>query len=351
MHTLRARPPAAACAESSPMGRVLAMMVSSFELVALACALLLALPASGWAQADKPRVGWILSTTAQGSQHLAAAIHAGLADEGLVDGRNVVLDLRFADGKMERYPGLFADILRQPVQVLAAAGLQGIGAARDASAGRLPVVGFFCGNDVVEMVAEFARPGGNITGVSCLSSELAVKRVELLRQAVPGARRVGLLYDAKNRGKEREIADTRDAAAHFGMELVVAAVRSAEELPEAFAALRRERADALIVSEEPFTFAHRVRIMALANEHRLPNVAAFRDFVVAGGLMTYGASVTERLRHQARYVARVLKGSKPADLPVDQAARFEFVINRRAAQSLGVSLPQTLLIRADEVIE
>ena len=304
------------------------------------------------AQTDRlPRVGWVVSTTAQGGQHLVEAIRAGLADEGFVDGHNVVLDVRFLDGRTERYAEVFADLMRTPVNALAAAGLLGIAAARDASGGRIPVSGFFCGNDVNEMVATFARPGGNITGVSCLSAELAAKRVEFLHQAMPKLRRLGLLYDAKNRGKEKEVAETREVAQRLGIELVVATAGSADELPEAFAALHRARAEALVISEDPFTFGNRARIIALANEAGLPNISAFRDFVSVGGLMSYGASVTERLRHQARYVGRMLKGAKPSDLPIDQATRFEFVISMRAARAFGLTLPQALLLRADQLIE
>ena len=313
--------------------------------------LCLAVAAAFAQQAVMPRVGWALSTSAQGGQHLVEAIRAGLADEGFVDGRNVTLDVRFLDGKTERYPEVFADLIRMPVQVLAASGQQGIGAARDSSGGRIPVSGFFCGNNVTEMVAEFARPGGNITGVSCQSAELAVKRVELLHLAIPKLRRVGLLYDAKNRSKDKEISDTREAAARFGIELIVVTAASSEELPDAITALRRARAEALLISEEPFTFGNRARIVALANEADLPNMSAFRDFVAVGGFMSYGASVIERLRHQARYAGRILKGTKPSDLPIDQAIRFEFVVNLKAARAFGLTIPASVMLRADEVIE
>lgn len=309
----------------------------------------LALAASGQ-PSGVPRIGWILSGTPENSRHIVEAMRAGLADEGLVDGRSVILDVRYTAGRPERYPELFADLMRNPVNVLATAGQAGIAAARDASGGRIPVSAFFCGTEVKQMVESFARPGGNITGVSCLSSELAVKRVELLKEAVPTLRRIGFLYDPRNPGKEKELAEVRGSATKLGMSVTAATASAAENLREAIASLRRDRAEALVISEDVFTFGNRAQIVALAAEHQMVDISSFREFVLAGGVLSYGANVVERVRLQARYAARMVRGAKPSDLPIDQATRFEFVVNLKAARALGITIPQAVVLRADDVI-
>jgi putative ABC transport system substrate-binding protein len=312
--------------------------------------LLLAMTATGQ-PSGVPRIGWVISGTPENTRHLIEAMRAGLADEGLVDGRSVILDVRYTAGRPERYPELFADLMRNPVNVLAAASYVGISAARDASGGRIPVSAFFCGTDVKQMVESFARPGGNITGVSCLSSELAVKRVELLKAAVPTLRRIGFLYDSRNPGKEKELAEVREGATKLGMSVTVATASAAENLREAIASLRRDGAEALVISEDVFTFGNRAQIVALAAEHQMVDISSFREFVLAGGVLSYGANVAERLRQQARYAARMIRGAKPSDLPIDQATRFQFVVNLKAARALGITVPQAVLLRADEVIQ
>ena len=278
-------------------------------------------------------------------------MRAGLADEGLVDGRSVVLDVRFTAGRPERYPEIFADLTRQPVAVLAAAGFAGISAARDASDGRTPISAYFCGSEVKRMVESFARPGGNITGVSCLSTELAVKRVELLKLSVPSLRRLGFLYDPRNPGKEKELAEVRQSAGGFGMAVVAAAASSVEALKEAIDSLRRDGAEAVVISEDVFTYGNREAIVALTAENRMIDISSFREFVEAGGVLSYGASNAERMRMQARYAAKLVRGAKASDLPIDQPTRFEFVVNLKAARALGITIPKLVLARADEIIE
>lgn len=201
------------------------------------------------------------------------------------------------------------------------------------------------------MVETFARPGGNITGASCLSAELATKRMQLLKDAVPTLRHIGLLYDPRNPGKEKELAELREIAGRLGMKVAAATVSTPEGLREAIASLRRERAEALVISEDVFTFGNRAQIVALAAEHQMVDISAFREFVVAGGVLSYGANVAERLRQQARYAAKMIRGVKPSDLPIDQATRFEFVVNLKGARALGLTIPQAVLLRADEVIQ
>jgi len=298
-----------------------------------------------------PRIGWVISGTAENTRHLVRAMHAGLADEGLVDGRTVILDVRFTAGRPERYPEIFAELTRQPVAVLAAAGFAGIAAARDASGGRTPISAYFCGSEVKRMVENFARPAGNVTGVSCLSSELAIKRVELLKLSVPSLRRLGFLYDPRNPGKEKELAEVRQGAAGLGVSVSAAAASSVEALRDAISSLRRDGAEALVISEDVFTYGNRATIVALAAEHRMVDISSFREFVEAGGVLSYGASNVDRIRMQARYAAKLVRGAKPSDLPIDQASRFEFVVSLKAARALGITLPKAVLAHADEVIE
>ena len=273
---------------------------------------LLALTAGALSQpSNVPRIGWVLSGTPENSRHLIEAMRAGLADEGLVVGRSVELDVRFTAGRSEGYAEHFGELIRSPVSVLAASGYAGVAAARDASAGRIPVAAYFCGNDVKQMVESFARPGGNITGVSCLSAELAAKRIELLKDALPALRRIGFLYDPRSPGKENELAETREIARKLGMTVSAATVSSSEKFAEAIASLRRDGAEALVISEDTFTFGNRARIVALAGAHQMADISAYREFVLAGGVMSYGANAVERFRQQARYAARMALGAKP----------------------------------------
>ena len=322
-------------------------MKRAFVAVLLACA-----GALTSAQGERiPRVAWVLIGTPEAGRLSTEAMRAGLVDEGFVDGRNVVLDLRFAAGRPERYAELFADLLRSPADALVAAGFQGIAAALDASGGRIPVIGYFCGNDVRQMVATFARPGGNITGVSCLSGELAVKRLGLLLEAMPKLRRVGLMYDPSVPGKGQELADIRAAAAAVGVIVFAMATRTTDDLPMVFESLEREQVGALLISEDLFTFGNRARIMELATRYRIPTISAYREYVTDGGVFSYGASLNERVRQLGRYVGRTLHGMKPAELPIDQPTHFEFVINARAARAMGVAIPHSLRLRADTVID
>ena len=215
--------------------------------------------------------------------------------------------------------------------------------------GVIPVVGYFCGNEIDSMVAHFARPGGNVTGVSCMSAELGGKRVELLRETMPGLGRLGFLYSPAP-GKDKELRDTREAATRIGISIVPIPVSAVESLPAALDAVGRE-IEAIVVSEDLFTFGNRVLLMTLASERRLPTMSSYREFVLAGGLVSYGASWRERVRRQANLVGLILKGAAPGDLPVEFPTKFELVINVKTARALGLAIPPSLLARADEVIE
>jgi len=298
-----------------------------------------------------PRVALVATGTEQSTRAGAEAFREGLAEVGLEEGLTVHVDRRFAEGRPERYPALFADLLRQPADVLMAAGYEGIKAAQEASGGKIPVIGYFCGNEVEFLVRSFARPGGNVTGVACLSSDTVGKKVELLREIVPKLRRAAFLYYSETPGKEGELRETQIAGERLGMSVLAAPVNSTQRLPESFVQLQREGAEALIISEDIFTFGNRERIMALAAEHRLPTISSYREFVTAGGLISYGANYRERSRKFGYYLGRVLRGMAPADLPIDQPTHFELVISAPAAKALGITIPPTLLARADEVIE
>ena len=297
-----------------------------------------------------PRIGWVISGTAENSRQPSR--HARRPRRRRTRGRpQRDPRLRFTAGRPERYPEIFADLTRQPVTVLAAAGFAGISAARDASGGRTPISAYFCGSEVKRMVESFARPGGNITGVSCLSTELAIKRVELLKLSMPSLRRLGFLYNPRNPGKEKELAEVRQTAAGLGVSVSSAAASSVEALREAIDSLRRDGAEAVVISEDVFTFGNREAIVALTAEYRMVDISSFREFVEAGGVLSYGASNAERMRMQARYAAKLVRGAKASDLPIDQPTRFEFVVNLKAARALGIALPKAVLVRADEIIE
>lgn len=185
--------------------------------------------------------------------------------------------------------------------------------------------------------------------MACFSAELAVKRVQVLKDAIPAVRRIGVLYDPRS-NKDKELAEVREAARSLGMSVATATASSPEGIKDAIASLRRDGAEAVLIFEDPFTYGNRAALVTLAAEHRLPSIAAFREFVDAGGVLSYGASNTERIRQQARYAAKMVRGVKPADLPIDQPMRFEFVINQKAAMALGVAIPKEMLLRADDVL-
>jgi putative ABC transport system substrate-binding protein len=311
-----------------------------------------ALTAGALAQtAHIPRVAMVAVGTEQSTRAGSEAFREGLAQQGFEEGRTVRVDRRFAEGRPELYPELFADLLREPADVLMAAGYEGIKAAQEASGGKIPVIGYFCGNEVEFMVRSFARPGGNVTGIACLSADTASKKVELLREIVPDLRRGAFLYYSETPGKEGELRQTQIAAERLGVSVLPAPINSTERLHESFDHLQREGVEALIISEDIFTFGNRERLMSLAAERKLPTISSYREFVTAGGLISFGASWRERSRRYGYYLGRVLRGTAPADLPIDQPTHFELVISAPAARALGVKIPPTILVRADEVIE
>jgi putative ABC transport system substrate-binding protein len=278
------------------------------------------------------------------------AFRQGLRELGYVEGQNLVVEYRWADGDTARLPVLAAELVQLRVDVLVAATNPAVLAARQATS-TIPIV-FTASSDPVGtgLVASLAHPGGNVTGLSLVTPELSGKRLQLLRETLPRLTRVALLWDAGHVGMADRVKETEAAARQLGVTLHVEWVRDLAGLDRAFATLAQARPDAFLTTVEPFTGDHRQRIVAFAAQQRLPAMYEERDFVDAGGLMAYGPNLAVNYRRAATYVDKILRGTKPADLPVEQPTKFELVINLKTARALGLTIPQSVLIRADEVI-
>jgi putative ABC transport system substrate-binding protein len=282
-----------------------------------------------------------------------AAFRQGLQEAGFVDGQNVVIESRFAEGNFDRLPALAADLVRRQVHVLVATGgTVSVVKAKPVVPTTIPIV-FAMGGDPVNLgvVASLARPGGNITGVSFLVNELAAKSVEMLHELVPKATVIGFLVNPNDPNAESDMTGARTAADAFRLKLVVAKASTESEIDTAFTTFVQQQVAALFVDTEPFFTDQREKIVALAARHALPAVYQLREFAVAGSLMTYGTSVTDANRLLGVYTGRVLKGTKPADLPVMQSTKFELIINLKTAKALGLDVPPSILLLADEVIK
>ena len=276
----------------------------------------------------------------------------GLRERGYVEGQNTVIEYRSADGKIERLPALAAELARLKVDLIIAGSTPMARAAQQATS-TIPIVAPVMGDPVGDgLVASLARPGGNITGSTFLSPELVPKRLALLKEALPKVSRVAALWHPGafgDRTTRDMLKQTEAAARALGVQLQLVEVRGLDEIDRAFSTMTKERPDALVVFPSPMLFGGRSRIVDLAAKHRLPSMTGNREYVEVGGLIAYGASVTDLYRRAATYVDKILKGAKPADLPVEQPTRFELVINLKTAKALGLTIPQSLLGRADEV--
>lgn len=318
-------------------------------VVATALSVLLAPPAA--AQPRLPRVGW-LGNMAPPPPPVSQleGFHDGLRELGYVEGRNILIEYRWAEGKLERLPVLAAELAKlSAVDVMVVAGQQGLDAGR-AAAPDIPLVMVAC-DPLETLLGSLARPGGNATGITCVSAELATKRLELLKEVAPRLTRVALLYNPGDPNKAVEVRQLEAAARPLGVSLVRVEVGAPERFDEAFASLRREGAQGLITFADPFMNFHRSRIADLAANHKVVAIYGFGEYVDAGGLMSYGASLRWAFQRAAHYVDKILKGAKPAELPVEQPTRFELVINATTAKALGLTLPQSVLLRADRVVE
>jgi putative tryptophan/tyrosine transport system substrate-binding protein len=301
---------------------------------------------------SEPVIGILGVASPGGFAGSLAAFHQGLRGAGYIEGQNVEVEYRWADGRTERLPALAAELVGRKVDVIfTSGGLPAIFAAKDATS-TIPIV-FETGSDPGErgLVASYARPGGSLTGVTILTAALMPKRLEVLAELVPRARAIGLLFNPKIAFSERVIADVQTAAQEKNLQLHGARASAEPEFEPAFAALMQTRVDALLVGNDPFFFSRREQLVGLAARHRLPAMYEWRDFVTAGGLVSYGTSLTDMYRQAGAYVGRILSGAKPADLPILQPTKFELAINLRTAKLLALIIPQALLQRADEVLE
>jgi putative ABC transport system substrate-binding protein len=295
-----------------------------------------------------PRIGFLSPGNATSSP--TDAFRQGLRELGYAEGQNLVVEYRWADGHTARLPALAAELVQLRVEVLVATNNSAVLAAKQAT-GNIPVVCVACSEPVgTGLVASLAHPGGNVTGLSLVTPELSGKRLQLLQETLPNIGRVALLWDAGHVGMSDRVRETEAAAKRLGVTLHVEWVKDPANLNQAFAALAQARPDAFLTTVEPFTEGHRQRIVEFAAQQRLPAMYEDREFVRAGGLMAYGPSFAANYRRAATYVDKMLKGAKPADLPVEQPTKFEMVINLKTAKALGLNIPQSVLIRADEVI-
>jgi len=301
-------------------------------------------------QPAMPVIGFLSAASSDTNADRMRGFRQGLKDTGYVEGENVAIEYRWAEG-FDRLPALAAELVRRQVAVIAAVGNSAAVAAKAATTA-IPIV-FNVGDDPVRLglVASLGRPGGNLTGINIFTTELVAKRLELLREMVPAATRVAVLVSPHNASSESTVRDTAAGARAMGLQVQVLNADTSGEIDAAFATLARERSDALFVDPNPFFTSRRVHLVNLASRLAVPAIYFDRAFAEIGGLMSYGASLTDAYRQVGVYTARILKGTKPADLPVLQSSKFELVINHQTARMLGLTVPPTLITTADEVIE
>ena len=302
-------------------------------------------------QAAMPVIGFLNSGSSKGFQSLVAAFRQGLSESGYVEGQNLAIEYRWADGDYEKLPRLAGDLVGHRVIAIFAGGPPAVVAAKAATT-TIPIV-FTSGGDPVELgfVSSLNQPGGNVTGVSFLSDELDAKRLGLLRELVPAAKSVGFLVNPTRSSFQSEIKDSQQAAQALGMKLIVSNASTEAEIDMAFAEFSQQRIDALLVAADPFFLSRRDQIVALANRLRIATMYYIREYVVAGGLISYAPNLAEVYHQAGSYVAKILKGAKPANLPVLQPTKFNFVINLKTAKALGLTVSKQMQLLADEVIE
>ena len=309
-------------------------------------------PLAARAQQRAPVVGFLNSGSPGEFAHVVAAFNQGLNEAGFVDGQNVKIEYHWAEGRYERLPDLAADLIRRRVTVIAATGgTSSVIAAKAATESiRIPIV-FIGGGDPVYqgLVESLSRPGANVTGMTVFSVDLGAKRLELLRDLVPAAKIIGMLVNPTGQTAEQDVVQV--AADKLGQQVRILKVSTDRELEAAFATAAEDRIGGLLVSGDPFFNSRRDQIVGLTTRHAIPTVFPWREYVTAGGLLSYGTSLGNTYRQAAGYVARILKGAKPSDLPAQRPSKFEVVLNLRTAKTLGLTIPPLILLRADEVIE
>ena len=311
------------------------------------------MPLAARAQQPKtPVVGFMSSRSPKDSIHLLQSFHRGLSEAGYVEGQNVTIEYRWAEGRYERLPAMAAELTGLQVAVIAAFGGGVSARAAKAATATIPIV-ISIGEDPVEagFVRTLNRPEGNITGVMLFTSVLASKRLGLLRELAPNASAIGVLVNLTTTSSQTQARDVERAALELGQRLVVVDARTDDDLDRAFATFSQERIAALMVAADPYFDTRPDRIIALVARHGWPAIYQFRDYVLAGGLMSYGASITDTYFQNGIYIGRILKGAKPADMPVQLPIKFELVVNMKTAKALGTTIPPGVLAIADEVIE
>jgi putative ABC transport system substrate-binding protein len=304
------------------------------------------------AQQALPVVGFLDPRSPDDFGYVLRAFRQGLKDAGFVEGENVVIESRFAENQLDRLPALAADLVRRRVAVIVTSGGAPSALAARAATATIPIV-FGIAQDPVAagLVASLARPGGHLTGVNFVSAELAAKRLELLRDLVPASTRVALLLNPVAPSSDATLRDLETAARAMGLQIHILNAGTSGEIDAAFATFARERSDILFVGTDPFFTSRRVQITHLATLHKVPAAYPGRQYPEVGGLMSYGASLSDALRQVGAYAGRILKGAKPADMPVVQSTKFDLVINTQTARMLGLTVSPSLLARTDEVIE
>ena len=296
------------------------------------------------------RVGALNGSTPAQTTHMFRAFREGLRENGFVEGENVVIEYRWAEGKLERLPGFATELVNLKVDVIFAPPTPAAVAARNATK-TIPIVFALAADPIGNgLIESLARPGGNATGMSTINVELGAKRLELLKEAFPKISRVAVVYNPADTSNQLQLKVSLEAAKVLGVTLVPIGVQRREDLEPAFATATKERTDAIFVMENPLNFTIRQQVVSLVQQSRLPAIYSLREFVDAGGLMAYAVNTPDQFRRAAAYVAKILKGARPADLPVEQPTRVDLVINLKTAKTEGHVIPPSLLLRADEVI-
>ena len=298
------------------------------------------------------RIGYLVGGSAAANPQFVEAFRQGLRELGWVEGQNIIVEYRFAEGRLDRLPDLAADLVRSKVDIIVAGPSPPAAAAKNAT-GTIPIVMIAVGSPVEQgLIASLARPGGNVTGVSfSVGLEIVGKQLELLKETAPKVRRVAILSNPANPSHAIAIRDAKVAAKSLGVQLQLLEARGPDAFDGAFAAMAKERVGALLVITDPIFLLYRTRLADLVARRRLPAAGGYRELVEAGGLMSYGPSIPDLWRRAAIYVDKILRGAKPADLPVEQPTKFELVINLKTAKALGLRIPQSVLGRADEIIQ